>query len=63
MAKLSISIPEELKELLDERAAADQVPVSQVVSEALRRYFELPPEEVLELTLVGRCLLTLAGRQ
>ena len=45
MAKLSISIPEELRELLEERATADQVPVSHVVSEALRRYFELPPEE------------------
>ena len=45
MAKLSISIPEELKELLDERAEADQVPVSQVVAEALRRYFELPTGE------------------
>lgn len=44
MAKLSISIPEELKELLDERAEADQVPVSQVVSQALRKYFELPAE-------------------
>mgnify|MGYP000961932339 FL=1 len=45
MAKLSISIPEELRELLEERATADQVPVSHVVSEALRRYFELPSAE------------------
>lgn len=45
MAKLSISIPEELKDLLDERAEADQVPVSHVVSEALRSYFALPPAE------------------
>lgn len=45
MAKLSISIPEELKELLDERAESDQVPVSHVVSEALRKYFELPSTE------------------
>lgn len=45
MAKLSISIPEELKELLEERATADQVPVSHVVSEALRKYFELPSAE------------------
>lgn len=45
VAKLSISIPEELKDLLDERAEADQVPVSHVVSEALRSYFALPPAE------------------
>lgn len=42
MAKLSISIPDELKELLDGKARADQVPVSSVVSEALRSYFSLP---------------------
>ena len=41
MAKLSISIPDELKELLDGKARADQVPVSYVVSEALRGYFSL----------------------
>ena len=45
MAKLSISIPEELRELLEERATTDQVPVSHVVSEALRKYFELPSAE------------------
>lgn len=44
MAKLSISIPDELKELLDGKARADQVPVSYVVSEALRSYFSLPSQ-------------------
>ncbi len=44
LAKLSISIPDELKDLLDERAGADQVPVSYVVSEALRSYFSLPSQ-------------------
>lgn len=42
MAKLSISIPDELKERIDERAEADQVPVSHVISQALRTFFELP---------------------
>ena len=49
MAKLSISIPDELKVQLDERADAENVPVSHVVTEALKAYFaqgsspELPP--------------------
>ena len=49
MAKLSISIPDELKVQLDERADAEHVPVSHVVTEALKAYFaqtttpELPP--------------------
>ncbi len=49
MAKLSISIPDELKGQLDERADAENVPVSHVVTEALKAYFaqgstpELPP--------------------
>ena len=47
MAKLSISIPDQLKELLDQRAANDQVPVSYVVSEALRSYFALPSQPAL----------------
>ena len=45
MAKLSISIPDELKELLDERADKEHVPVSHVVSEALRQYFALPSDD------------------
>ena len=45
MAKLSISIPDELKELLDERADKDHVPISHVVSEALRQYFSLPTDD------------------
>ncbi len=44
MAKLSISIPDELKALLDEKAGDDQVPVSYVVSEALRSYFSIPSQ-------------------
>ena len=44
LAKLSISIPDDLKELLDEKAGTDQVPVSYVVSEALRSYFSLPSQ-------------------
>jgi len=49
LAKLSISIPDELKVQLDERADAENVPVSHVVTEALKAYFaqpttpELPP--------------------
>lgn len=42
MAKLSISIPDDLKAQLDERAGAEHVAVSQVVSNALRSYFEKP---------------------
>ena len=42
MAKLSISIPDELKVHLDERAEAEHVPVSHVVTEALRAYFAQP---------------------
>lgn len=45
MAKLSISIPDELKELLDDRADKEHVPVSHVVSEALRQYFALPVDD------------------
>jgi len=44
LAKLSISIPDELKQLLEDRAETDKVPVSHVVSEALRAYFALPEE-------------------
>jgi len=46
VAKLSISIPDDLKELLTERADAEHVPVSQIVSDALRSYFEKPPDPV-----------------
>ena len=45
MAKLSISIPDDLEQLLEERAAAEKLPVSQVVSKALRAYFALPSSE------------------
>lgn len=49
MAKLSISIPDDLKVQLDERADSENVPVSHVVTDALKAYFaqeaapELPP--------------------
>ena len=40
MAKLSISIPDDLKELLESRAESEKVPVSHVVSDALKAYFK-----------------------
>ena len=43
MAKLSISIPDELKEKLDERSDAEGVTVSHMVADALKAYFALPP--------------------
>jgi hypothetical protein len=46
LAKLSISIPDELKLQLDERADAENVPVSHVVTEALRAFFGLPADQV-----------------
>jgi predicted transcriptional regulator len=45
VAKLSISIPDELKVQLDERADAENVPVSHVVTEALRAFFGSPPDQ------------------
>lgn len=59
MAKLSISIPDELKQLLEDRAETDKVPVSHVVSEALKAYFALPeeaPEEPVSPTPPGSSL-------
>jgi len=46
LAKLSISIPDELKAQLDERADAENVPVSHAVTEALRSYFGQPSPEL-----------------
>lgn len=45
LAKLSISIPDELKDQLEARAESEKVAVSHVVSEALRTYFALPEGE------------------
>lgn len=42
MAKLSISIPDELKAQLDERSEAEGVTVSHMVADALRAYFAQP---------------------
>ena len=46
MAKLSISIPDELKAELDERSDAEGVTVSHMVADALKAYFsqESTPE-------------------
>lgn len=45
LAKLSISIPDDLKELLDARSESENVPVSHLVTDALRAYFAQPLEE------------------
>ena len=42
MAKLSISIPDELKAQLDERSDSEGVTVSHMVADALRAYFAQP---------------------
>lgn len=43
--KISVSMPEKLKVQLDERAEADQVPVSQLVTEAVKAYLGLPSDQ------------------
>jgi len=48
LAKLSISIPDDLKELLEARAESEKMPVSHVVSDALKAYFALPNAEIPE---------------
>lgn len=45
VAKLSISIPDELKAQLDERSDAEGVTVSHLVAEALKAYFDQAPPE------------------
>lgn len=54
LAKLSISIPDELKDQLEARAESEKVAVSHVVTEALRSFFALPqqgaPEEPVSPT-------------
>ena len=44
LAKLSISIPDDLDQLLDEKSKAAKIPVSHIVTEALRAYFALPSD-------------------
>lgn len=48
LAKLSISIPDDLDQLLDEKSKADKIPVSHIVTEALRAYFALPSDTAEE---------------
>ena len=48
LAKLSISIPDELKEQLEARAESEKMPVSHVVTEALKAFFALPEAETPE---------------
>jgi len=45
LAKLSISIPDDLKALLDARSESENVPVSHLVTDALRAYFGQPLEQ------------------
>lgn len=45
LAKLSVSIPDDLKELLDARSESENTPVSHLVADALRAYFAQPSEE------------------
>ena len=45
LAKLSVSIPDDLKELLDARSESEGTPVSHLVTDALRAYFAQPAEE------------------
>lgn len=44
LAKLSVSIPDDLKELLDARSESENTPVSHLVTDALRAYFAQPAE-------------------
>ena len=48
LAKLSISIPDDLDQLLDEKSKADKIPVSHIVTEALRAYFALQSDTAEE---------------
>ena len=45
LAKLSVSIPDDLKELLDARSESENTPVSHLVTDALRAYFAQPSEK------------------
>ena len=45
LAKLSVSIPDDLKELLDARSESEGTPVSHLVTDALRAYFAQGSEE------------------
>lgn len=48
LAKLSISIPDELKDQLEARAESEKVAVSHVVTEALRSFFALSQQGASE---------------